>query len=67
VTESAVIAALPPLEAHIREVASEDLLADYILLEIVGRNCPLALRVMDDAMKQQVERYVRQYVIVAEE
>jgi tetratricopeptide (TPR) repeat protein len=67
VTESAVIAALPPLEAHLREVASEDLLDGYILFEILGRNCPVALRLIDDAMKQQVERYVRKYVIVAEE
>lgn len=59
--------ALPPLEAHIREVASQDLLPGYILFEIVGRNCPLALRVMDDAMKRQVEGYVRKYVIVAAE
>jgi tetratricopeptide (TPR) repeat protein len=67
VAESAVIAALPPLEAHIGKVANEQLLVGYILFEIVGRNCPLALRVMDDAMKQQVEGYVRKYVIVAAE
>jgi tetratricopeptide (TPR) repeat protein len=59
--------ALPPLEAHIREVASQGLLPGYIMFEIVGRNCPVALRIMDDAMKQQVERYIRKYVIVAAE
>lgn len=65
VAQSDVVAALPPLEAHLHEVASEQLLVGYILFEIVGRNCPLGLRVMDDAMKRQVEGYIRKYVIVA--
>jgi tetratricopeptide (TPR) repeat protein len=67
VAESKVIAALPALEAHLREVANEDLLLGYILFEIVGRNCPVALRVIDDAMTRQVEGYIRKYVIVAAE
>ena len=66
VTEQAVIAALPPLEAHIFDAANAHLLNGYILFEIIGRHCPLMLSTMNDDAKRLVEAYIRKYVIVAE-
>jgi len=67
IDEKDVIATLPPLEAHIFEAANAKLLDGFILFEIVGRNCPIALCLMNDAAKQQIEAYIRRYVIVAAE
>ncbi|HJQ37353.1 MAG TPA: hypothetical protein VKB93_09455 [Thermoanaerobaculia bacterium] len=65
VSEKAIIAALPPREAHIFEAANAHLLDAYILFEIIGRNCPMMLSTMNDQARQQVEAYIRKYVIVA--
>ena len=65
VTEKAVIAALPPREAHIFDAANAHLLDAYILFEIIGRNCSLMLSTMNDQARQQVEAYIRKYLIVA--
>lgn len=67
VTEKAVAAAMPPREAHIFDAAGAHLLDAYILFEIIGRNCPMMLSTMNDQARQQVEAYIRKYIIVAAE
>jgi hypothetical protein len=62
--EKYVIAAMPPLEAHIWEAAQAGLLDGYILFEIIGTHCPLALSAMSDGARDQVDAYIRRYVIV---
>lgn len=67
ITEKDVVAALPPLEAHLFDAANAHLLDGYILFEIIGRNCPIMLSTMNDDARRQVEGYIRKYVIVAAE
>jgi tetratricopeptide (TPR) repeat protein len=64
-SEEQILAAMPPLETHILEVAKAQLLDGYILFEIIGQNCPLALSIMDDEALKEEEAYVRRFVIVA--
>jgi tetratricopeptide (TPR) repeat protein len=63
-SEKDVVAALPPLEAHIWQAAQAGLLDGYILFEIIGTHCPLALSGMSDGARDQVDAYIRKYVIV---
>ena len=60
-----MIAALPPLEAHLFEVAQANLLDAYILFEIIGRHCAISLSLMNDDARQMIEAYIRKYIIVA--
>lgn len=53
-----------PLARHVWDVAQNKLLDGYILFEIIGQHCPLALATLDDASRDQVEQYIRKYVIV---
>jgi hypothetical protein len=64
-TKEEVIAAMPPLERHLWEVAEAHLLDGYILFEIVGQHCPLAISTGNDESIRQVDAYIRKYVIVA--
>jgi tetratricopeptide (TPR) repeat protein len=59
-----IMAALDPLDQHLWDVINEKLLDGYIYFEIIGQHCPLALSMMDDESKAQVEQYIRKYVIV---
>lgn len=63
----AVHAALPPLEKHLYDVAAAKLLDGYILFEIVGQKCPLAMSMLDETQVAQVAEYIRRYLIVAAE
>ena len=57
--------ALAPLERHLFDVVRAELLDGYILFEIIGQHCPIMLSVMSDGARQQVEAYIRKFVIVA--
>lgn len=65
--EAEIVAALPPLEHHLWEVAQANQLDGYILFERIGQRCPLGMSMLDDASLQLVENYIRKYVIVAAE
>lgn len=64
VKDEEVIAALPPLEHHIYDVAHDHLLDGYIIFEIIGQRCPLGMSMMAEESRQQVDAYIRKYVIV---
>ena len=64
-TDEQILAALPPLERHLWEVAKAHLLDGYILFEIIGQHCPMAISIGSDDAIQQVDAYIRKYVIVA--
>lgn len=57
-------AAASPLEQHLLEVTKANLLEGYILFEIIGQHCPLSLAVLSEDVLQQMEAYIRRYVIV---
>lgn len=67
IPEREVRQALPPLERHLFDVAESQLIDGYILFEIVGRHCPLSLSTLSDEVLQQLEGYVRKYVVVKAE
>lgn len=67
ITEPEILAALPPLERHIFDVAKAQLLDGYIFFEIIGQHCPLSMSLMADYPLQKTEEYVRKHVIVAAE
>jgi tetratricopeptide (TPR) repeat protein len=67
VTEAEVIAAMSPLGRHLDEVVKAGLLDGYILFEIVGQRCPLAMSMTNDDGLKEIDRYIRKYVIVAKE
>ncbi len=63
--ESDVIAALPPRERYLFDVAGADLLDGYILFEIIGRRCPIGMSLLNDDAQRELEKYIRAHVIVA--
>lgn len=63
-TEEQIVAALPPLERHLLEVAQARLLDGYILFEIIGQHCPLSTAMLDDQSREQIAQYLRKFVIV---
>lgn len=65
VTEAEVIAAMTPLERHLSEVSHAGMLDGYILFEIIGQRCPMAMSVMNESALKEADRYIRKYVIVA--
>jgi tetratricopeptide (TPR) repeat protein len=64
IERKAVMDALPPLERHIFEAAEADLLDGYILFEIIGQRCPIAISILPPEPLQQIEAYIRKYVIL---
>ena len=56
--------AMPPLAQHLYDVTQNHLLDGYIFFEIIGQHCPLGLATLDDASRDQIEQYIRKYVIV---
>jgi tetratricopeptide (TPR) repeat protein len=64
VKEADIIAALPPLEKHLFDVAQAHLLDGYIAFAIIGEHCPIALSMLPDSVQKEIEEYVRTYVIV---
>jgi tetratricopeptide (TPR) repeat protein len=56
---------LDPLARYVWDVAQNKLLDGYVLFEIIGRHCPMALATLDDESRDLVERYIRKYVIVS--
>lgn len=62
--EADVVAALPPLEAHLWAVTEAGLLDGYILFEIIGQHCPLFISLAPDEAVKAVDRYIRTFVIV---
>jgi tetratricopeptide (TPR) repeat protein len=64
-SEADIIAAMGPLDRHLFEVAQAKLLDGYILFEIIGQHCPLALSISADVSIEQIEAYLRRFVIVA--
>lgn len=60
-----IVAALPPLDRHLFEVAEEQSLDGYILVEVIGRNCPLAIGTLNDEAIKLMDGYIRKYLIVA--
>jgi tetratricopeptide (TPR) repeat protein len=67
IKEEEIMAALPPLESHLFEVAQAKLLDGYILFEIIGQHCPLAMSMMQDEVMPEAEAYIRKYVILPAE
>jgi tetratricopeptide (TPR) repeat protein len=65
VKEADVIAAMTPLDRHLAEVAHAGMLDGYILFEIIGQRCPMALSVVSESALKELDRYIRKYVIVA--
>jgi tetratricopeptide (TPR) repeat protein len=63
--EAAILAAMAPLDRHLFEVAQKQMLDGYILFEIIGTHCPLALSTLDDQSIKLLDGYIRNYVIVA--
>ncbi len=63
--EAEVVAALPPLERHLFDVAKARLLDGYILFEIIGQHCPMAISLAPEQSLADLESYIRNYVIVA--
>lgn len=63
--EAEIVAALPPLERHLFDVAKARLLDGYILFEIIGQHCPLAMSLSPEQSLADLESYIRNYVIVA--
>ena len=61
------VAALPPREKHIHEIAKAKHLDGYVIFEIMARRCPLAASMMPDDARKELEAYVRKYVVVAKE
>lgn len=59
------VAKMPPLERHLWDVAEANLLDGYILFEIIGQHCPMAMSTMSDDGVKDVDAYLRKYVIVA--
>ena len=59
-----VVAALPPLEAHLWDVTKAGLLDGYILFEIIGQHCPLFISLASDEAARAVDSYIRTFVIV---
>jgi tetratricopeptide (TPR) repeat protein len=55
---------LDPLARHVWDVAQNKLLDGYVLFEIIGQHCPMAMATLDDESREQVEQYIRKYVIV---
>jgi tetratricopeptide (TPR) repeat protein len=64
VTKEEVIAALSPFDRHLWDVAQDRMLEGYVFFEIIGQHCPLSMSMMSDETKQEVEKYIRKYVIV---
>ena len=62
--EASVRAAMPALERHLYEVAKAKMLDGYILFEIVGQHCPLSMSLMEPRGIEQVQQYIRRYVLV---
>jgi tetratricopeptide (TPR) repeat protein len=61
------IAALPARERHIYEVSRAKLLDGYILFEIIGQQCPMAMSLLKDDLQKELEKYIRTYVVIADE
>jgi tetratricopeptide (TPR) repeat protein len=64
VTEADVVSMLPGSLPHIYEVAKKNMLDGYILFEILGQRCPIAMSTLGDAEIAQLERYIREYIVV---
>lgn len=60
-----ILAAMPELERYLFEVGKAKLLDGYVLFEIIGQQCPMAMSMLPDEAKQQLDSYIRKYVIVA--
>jgi tetratricopeptide (TPR) repeat protein len=67
IRDDEIVAALPPLERHLWDVSRAHLLDGYILFEIIGQHCPVAMSMMDDSAREQVRSYIAKYVIVPSE
>ncbi len=61
------VAAMPARERHIYDVSRAQLLDGYILFEIIGQRCPMAMSLLQDDLTKELEKYIRAYVVVAEE
>jgi tetratricopeptide (TPR) repeat protein len=59
-----VLAAAPPLTRHLKEAADAGLLPGYALFAVLGRRCPAAIAVLPDRAQEDLERYIRRFVIV---
>jgi tetratricopeptide (TPR) repeat protein len=55
---------LPPLARHLKEVADAGLLSGYALYAVVGRSCPVAISLLPGKAQEDLERYIRRFVIV---
>ena len=64
-TEKDVLAAMPARERHIYDASRAQLLDGYILFEIIGQRCPMAMAMLQDDTRKELEKYIRQYVVVA--
>jgi hypothetical protein len=64
VKQEEVNAALPEPIRHVREVSDKKLLDGYILFEVLGQRCPSAIAALGDNGRAELERYIREYVVV---
>jgi tetratricopeptide (TPR) repeat protein len=60
-----VLAAAPPLVRHLKEVADAGLLPGYALYTVLGRRCPMASVMLPDKSLEDLERYIRRFVIIS--
>jgi len=61
---AAVLAGVPPLVRHLKEVADAGLLPGYALYAVLGQRCPSAIAMLPDTAQEDLERYIRRFVIV---
>jgi tetratricopeptide (TPR) repeat protein len=64
VPQDQVLAAAPPLVRHLKEVADAGLLPGFALYAVVGRRCPVAITMLPDGAREDLERYIRRFVII---
>jgi len=59
-----VLAAAPELVRTLVQVEDADLLDGFVLFVRFGQSCPMVLALLSDAERSQIERFIRQLVLV---
>ncbi|MCU1244103.1 MAG: hypothetical protein JWN02_13, partial [Acidobacteria bacterium] len=65
IPEADILPAMDPLGRHLFQVAEAKLLDGYILFEVIGQHCPVAMSILDDQLLKELDTYIRTYVIAA--
>jgi tetratricopeptide (TPR) repeat protein len=59
-----VLAGVPATVRHLKEVADAGMVPGYALFAVLGRRCPVAISLLPAEGRQDLERYIRRFVIV---